>query len=115
MPQPLPYPDLISQQSTRHRKNRTISARFGDGYSQERPDGINALSDEWSITYLPLSELERSAVWSALDAVGGWDYLIWQPPGSPAPLKWKVTQDGVTESSTGGGLYTLSFTVRQVF
>jgi phage-related protein len=115
MPQPLPYPDLISQQSTRRRNNRTISARFGDGYSQERPDGINSQWDEWAVTYLPLNDTERTQVWETLDAVGGWDHLTWQPPGSSTSKKWKVTQDGVTESSTGGGLYTLSFTLRQVF
>lgn len=115
MPLSLPYTDLISQQSTRRRKSRTITARFGDGYSQERPDGINSQWDEWAVSYLPLNESERDVVWSTLEKVGGWDQLLWQPPGSPAIKKWKVTPDGVTETSVGGGLYSISFTLRQVF
>jgi len=54
-------------------------------------------------------------MWAALDAVGGWDYLTWQPPGYTESKKWKVTSDGISETPTSGEHYTISFNVKQVF
>jgi phage-related protein len=110
----LPLTGYISQSSTRTRKNRVLSAQFGDGYSQEAPDGTNALTDEWTIVYENLSTANRDTVWTALNAVGSWDILTWTPPGESSK-KWKVTKDGVTESAMSGATYSLTFKVRQVF
>lgn len=115
MPQALPLTDLISQGSTRRRKHRVLSAQFGDGYSQEAPDGINAAYDEWSITYIPLTEAERATLWTALDAVGCWDYFTWQPPGDNTVKKWKVIKDTIAETPESGNLYTIAFELRQHF
>jgi len=114
MPQALPLTTAISQGATRKRTNRVLFAQFGDGYDQTAPDGINALVDEWSITYPNLTSSERTTLWSALDAVGGSDYFTWTPPGGTS-TKWKVKEDGVTEMPASGDLYTVSFSLRQVF
>lgn len=81
MPTALPLTSAISQGFTRRRKNRTLHAQFGDGYSQDAPDGINAQHDEVSITYENLTLAERNTVWGVLDAVGGWDIVTFTPPG----------------------------------
>lgn len=115
MPQALPLTTRISQGSTRTRTNRVLTAQFGDGYSQEAPDGINNLVDSWSVTYENLDNTERATLWAVLDAVGSWDYLTWQPPGYSTSKKWKVTSDGVSEQPTSGDTYTISFSLKQVF
>lgn len=115
MPQALPLTDLISQGSTRKRSNRVLSAQFGDGYSQETPDGINANYDTWSIVYIPLNATERTTLWAVLDAVGASDYVTWQPPGDSTTKRWKVVKDSVTETPESGDLYAIAFELKQVF
>lgn len=114
MPQALPLTDRISQASSRSRKNRVLSAQFGDGYSQEAPNGINSLVDSWSLTFEALNATERASLWTMLDAIGSWDYFTWTPPGDVSK-KWKVTSDGVSETPQSGDLYSISFNVKQVF
>lgn len=114
MSQALPLTNYISQSSTRTRKHRTLTAQFGDGYSQDAPDGTNAQYDEWNIIYENLTSTNRDTVWTALNAVGSWDYLTWTPPGDTSK-KWKVTKDGVNESAQSGSHYSLSFSIRQVY
>lgn len=114
MPRALPLTNMISQGATRKRKNRVLTAQFGDGYSQEAPDGTNSMVDSWSISFENLDASERSTLWAALDAVGSWDYFTWTPPGCSAG-KWKVTTDGVEERPVSGDLYSVSFTLRQIF
>jgi len=114
MPQALPLTNMIGQSSTRTRKYKTLSAEFANGYSQTAPDGINATQDSWAIKYENLSSSERGAVMAVLDAVGSWDYLTWQAPGDASVKKWKVSMDGWTESTTGA-LWSMSFTLKQVY
>lgn len=111
----LPLTTYISQGSTRTRKNRVLSAQFGDGYSQEAPNGTNNLVDEWSIRYENLTSTDRATVWTFLDSVGAWDKVSWTPPGSSSSQLFKVTKDGAQEAFTSGGTYTISFNLRQVF
>src|SRR5688572_3201304 len=115
MPQALPLTTQISQGSTRTRKNRVLTAQFGDGYSQEAPDGINTLVDEWSIRYDNLNLTDRNTLWTALDAVGAWDYFTWTAPGDGSSKKWKVTKEGISEQPVSGDTYSIAFTLKQVF
>ena len=115
MSQSLPLTGYISQSSSKTRKNRVLSARFGDGYSQEAPDGTNTLVDEWTINYENLSSTNRSTLTAALDAVGSWDYFTWTAPGDSSSKKWKVTTDGYQEHAISGSLYNINFKLRQIF
>lgn len=111
----LPLTDYISITSTKQRKHRTLSAQFGDGYSQEAPDGINAKYDEWNIVYQNLSTADRAVLWGVIDAVGSWDYLTWTPVGESVSKKWKITADGVSEMLQAGNVYSVTFKLRQIF
>lgn len=114
MPQALPLTSRISQGSTRKRMNRVLSAQFGDGYSQEAPDGTNSKFDTWNITYENLDSTERTTVLAALDAVGGSDYLTWTPTGETVSKRFKLT-DGYSETWVSGTHSSISFEMRQVF
>ena len=115
MPQALPLTNEISQASTRKRKYRTLSVQFGDGYSQETPDGTNNIVDEWNIVYENLETSQRNTLLAALDTVKSSDYFTWQAPGDGASKRWKVTLDGWSERPKAGDKWDISFTLRQVF
>ena len=110
----LPLTTMISQTSTRKRTYRVLSAQFGDGYSQEAPDGINDVVDEWNLKYENLTTDERSTLMTALDSVGGYDYLTYAPPGDSLK-RWKISKDGVSETPKSGDLWDISFTIKQWF
>lgn len=114
MPQAMPLTSAISQSSTRKRTYKTLTAEFGNGYSQTAPDGINNVRDEWNLSYENLTDAERTTVVAALDAVQTWDYLTWQAPGDAASKRWKVTPEGWSERTTGTH-WTISFVVKQVY
>lgn len=114
MPAALPLTNLISQATTRQRRYRTLTAQFGDGYSQEVPDGINNEVDEWRVVYENLTTSERNALLSVLSSVKASDYLTWTPPGGSAG-RFKLTPDGFSETAKSGDHYDISFTLRQVF
>jgi phage-related protein len=114
MPQAMPLTTRVSQGSSRKRINRVLKAQFGDGYSQEAPDGTNSKYDEWAIAFENLDSTERTTVLTALDAVGGSDYLTWTAQGDGASKKWKV-KDGYTEIWVSGTHSTINFEIRQIF
>ena len=110
----LPHPDYISQASTRSVRPLTISARFGDGDSQEVPDGINSQLPTWQIAYQSIPTEIRDDIIAALEEVGCSGILSWTPPyGAPAGI-FKVTMEGWNESFTAGNLHDLSFSLREV-
>jgi phage-related protein len=117
MPANLPLPEYITQGASRKKTYRVLKAQFGDGYSSTAPDGINNKVDSWqSITYQFLTPSERDLVWDTLDAVGASDYFTWTPPGyPPGTYKWKLTDDGVSETPASGEHYSISFELTQVF
>lgn len=111
----LPLTSYISTTSTKQRKHRTLSAQFGDGYSQEAPDGTNSKYDEWNIVYQNLGQTDRDSLWTVLSAVGAWDYVTWTAFGDSTSKKWKITSDGISESIQSGNIYSVTFKLRQVF
>lgn len=54
---------------------RTI--RFGDGYSQEFPAGINNNPANWALTFSNLTDMESRQLMMFLDAMGGVRSFIW--------------------------------------
>lgn len=109
----LPYPEMIDASAQRVRKQRIISAQFGDGYSQEIPDGVNSILDTWSISWQNLNATERLVVVSTLDSVGSTDVLTWTPPGSSTARAFKMTNQGFTETYIAN-LYNISLQLREV-
>ncbi|ENL7137292.1 phage tail protein, partial [Escherichia coli] len=53
--------------------------RFGDGYSQRAPAGLNADLKTYSVT-LSVSREEATALESFLEEHGGWKAFLWTPP-----------------------------------
>jgi phage-related protein len=115
MAQALPLTSYISQASSKSRKNRVLKAQFGDGYEQVAPDGINNKIDMWSIVYDNLSSTDRGTLWTFIDGVGSWDIVTWTPIGEGTQKKFRITPDGASEQVKAGNVYSVSFTLQQVF
>lgn len=110
----LPLPDKISQSSQSMTKFRVLSAQFGNGYEQTKPDGINNKVQEWSITWEALIESEKTTVINALNSAGASEILLWTPPGGSAS-KFRMTTDGYSISYRAGEVYNISCNLKQVF
>ena len=113
MPAALPANLVPSQASTRRRTYKTKRARFGNGYAQSAPDGINSVMDAWTLVFENLTTTERNQLVSILDSIQSWDYLTWQAPGDAGTKRW-LLNDGWSESTTGN-LWTISFDVEQTY
>ncbi|MDP4299932.1 phage tail protein [Leptothrix discophora] len=114
MPYAMVLTTKIRQGVSRTSKQRIRQAVFGDGYSQEVPDGINAQMDvRQNVGWDSLTAAEVGTARAMLDAVGSTDYISWTPPGESVEKRWKVTNEGYTETYTGT-LTNITFNLREV-
>lgn len=114
----LPLPLKISQQSDCTTTYQTLTAKYGDGYSEDRPDGINSKQYVVDIVYVNLSPTELASVYAFLDSVGGWNFFTWTNVlvGDITASKYKVDMTkGVKTTVTSGNAYNLSFTIISYF
>jgi phage-related protein len=109
MPTALPLTSKISQSSNCKVMYRTLEAKFGNGYSQRSPDGLNNRVETWTILWENISNIEKDGILYSLDYVGGWDYLTWNSK------KYKITTDGYTITPKAGDIYDVGVTLEQVF
>lgn len=110
----MPLTTRISQSTTLNTSYRTLRTQFGNGYEQRSIDGINYKQDNWKVNYENLNATDRATVWAFLAAVGGVGVITWTPPNGIAG-KFVLDQGTVSEQQLSGNIFTISFTVRQVF
>ncbi|MDP0880548.1 phage tail protein [Klebsiella variicola] len=60
--------------------------RFGDGYSQRAPAGLNANLKTYSVT-LSVPREEATVLESFVVEHGGGQYFLWSPPDEWRPIK----------------------------
>jgi phage-related protein len=61
---------------------RAITVRdisFGDGYTQSTGEGVNSLTESWSITWIG-SKSDCDAIMTFLDSLGGYQSFFWTSP-----------------------------------
>lgn len=94
----------------------TISAKFGDGYEQIAPKGLNYQRDSWNIQWNSLSQSETSTIIAALDSVGTWGIITWAPYCDGIEKRFRLTEQGysVTQSSRNK-LWKISCSLRQIY
>lgn len=90
MSQPLPLPHKLSADISKGINDAELSAKFGDGYGQYAPNGINSSADAWSISWIWLSPADTATVNAALNDVGTSNYLTWTPRGESGQKRFKV-------------------------
>ena len=104
-----------SQSSKQARKFRTLSSQFGDGYRQDAPDGLNYQIDKWDLVFENLNSTDTSTVRTFLDSVGSYTTFTWTAPGDSSAKTFKVDPAGYQVSALSGSVYTITFSINQVF
>lgn len=109
----MPVVSKITLDSSLSVKFNQIYAKFGDGYEQIAPNGINNTADTWNITWGALTTSEYQTVITALKSVGTWGIITWTPCDEIVQKKFRISGD-ISRTRTGA-LYVVSCTLRQVF
>jgi phage-related protein len=93
-------------------KRRAV--RFGDGYQQTSPTGLNADLGKWDLTFSGRSLTEADAIMTLckVSGAGGTVPLTWTPPGESTAIK--VLAYPYKKVWTGINSYTVTLTFEQV-
>lgn len=92
---------------------RVKSARFGDGYSQDMPDGINTSPQSWSVQFNGVSDAAGNEMIAFLRQKAGAERFFYTPLWSTAPIIVKATR--WRRSHEGRDLSSINVTFVQVF
>jgi phage-related protein len=92
-------------------KFSTVSAQFGDGYSQAAANGINNKADSWPLTFLGISA-EIQPIKDFLDSLQGYKSFYWTPPLRSQGL-FRCAE--YSFKPYGGDIYEITATFAEVF
>lgn len=90
---------------------RNIETKFGDGYSQIAPDGINTRVESWPLTFTGVADT-ITQVTNFLDARRGAEPFGWTSPSGQAG-RFLASKYSIT--SLGNDVFRLSVTFTQDF
>lgn len=115
MSQNLPLSNKIDESSSKTTKFHTITTKFGNGFGQRAPDGINNKVDTWLLNWTNISPTDKDTLVNIFDLVGGWDYLLWTPYSELTQKRFIITESGYTTTPKTGNLFDVSVELEQVF
>lgn len=108
----------ITYQISKQTNARILEAPFGDGYKQRAGDGINAIIDEWSLSWT-VGSTDADTLTDFFEARGGWDSFDWTPSGESVSKKWscKVWSKvpSAVKDTSSEEVWTISATFKQEF
>ena len=70
---------------------RVVATRFGDGYEQRAPDGLNPQQQVWDLVFKGIDVVVASEIDDFLRPGLGYTTFDWTPPRQTAALKFKCT------------------------
>lgn len=88
----------------------SFTAKFGDGYAQDIPKGINTEDQRWTVTISGYWETETKAVRDWLRAHED-EVFFWKPRTETAPLTFKCKKYSL--KSNGGDHWTITMEFEQ--
>ena len=110
----LPLTTKISQSSTKNLQTNLLVAKFGDGYEQRTPNGINYTKQQWNISWENITLADLTTIEAAIaSARYGADAFTWTPFNEASQKKFKYQTHDVTFLS--GDLCTVSMQIIQVY
>ncbi|EAW9117713.1 phage tail protein [Salmonella enterica subsp. enterica serovar Chandans] len=76
-----------------------VEIKLGDGYSQRRPAGLNALLKSWSPSFRVNTHEDAAALEAFLAGHGGYRAFLWRPPLLNRTVRvvckeWESVQNG---------------------
>jgi phage-related protein len=111
----MPLTTKISQGSEFASQSNILKSKFGDGYEQRVPNGINYKRDKISLVWENVTLAEKTTILAALElARWGSDYLTYTIPGDASAKRF--IQDGDwSYTIKSGTLYDVTVPFVQVF
>jgi phage-related protein len=113
MPQPT-FAIACEYGLTVRRGNRTTKARFGDGYEQVSPDGLNTDIREYTIDTAPISDEAAIALDGQLASLNG-DFFYSQFFMDSGLFKYRLEPNAWQWRVVGPNSNVFSFTVRRIY
>lgn len=89
------------------------SAKFGDGYEQTAPDGINSIRSTFVVDWPMLTREEALVIEVFFKARRGSEPFIYRPPGEDEDMLWKCSR--WRKTSMGRGRASINATFVQAF
>ena len=104
----------ISQASAKEVVRNILESKFGNGYSQRTPNGINYKRDYISVVWDGLNSTDKGTIVAFLEAVSNGSVISWQSPYD-ASSKNYILEGDWRLIDIGGNVYSISCKVKQVF
>ena len=112
----MPLPGKINIDSDLQIDFKDISTRYGDGYTEIAPDGLNSARETWDINWAPLTQSEYNTVKTALLSVGTWGTILWTPCDDTVQKKFRIkSKTSLRRTRIAHRQYKVSITVEQIF
>lgn len=102
----------VSYESRKATKPRMLSTSFGENYSQDAPDGLNATPEEWDVTVPYSSSAAIDAIEAVLESAVS-TRLQWTAPTPGASAKLYRLPDQWVRTFHSYNCETLQFTLRE--
>lgn len=100
-------PDFGPQEQPQFSVDR---ARFGDGYVQSRPSGLNSVTDSIQVSWSLLTRDEFQTLYRFLKSRKGVHSFRWQAPWDDEVRKWRCEElSGTKPTSARFGSISASF------
>lgn len=103
-------PDFGASRTTKPRVN---SAKFGDGYEQRVPFGINTVVEEWTLRFANRTNAEKTELLDFLSARAGVESFDWTPVGDTVSKKFVCRE--WSDTLENNDLYSITAKFEQVF
>jgi phage-related protein len=92
---------------------RVLGAKFGDGYEQRLPDGINNMPQAWDLNFEQVDNAIADDITNFLRARAGWEAFDWTPKWGTVAIRVKCPK--WSRSPDGEALSRISARFEQVF
>lgn len=93
-------PSIAPSPGTKHSQTVNLNeAKFGDGYTQSSPQGINHIQKMMTLSWGGLTETQMIELNSFFEDRGGYRPFYFQPRGFPIPLKWTCKVWSISDAS----------------
>jgi phage-related protein len=103
--------DWAESRSTRRNvMPRRAETRFGDGYRQRLPDGLNPIEETWDIVLDAVDDAIGDEISAFLEARGSWEAFTWRPKWrAGAPIRVLCTSWSRAIVDLGVSSFSLTF------
>ena len=87
-----PFDWVESASTMLEEEPRVLATRFGDGYGQRSPDGLNPIAQRWELRFSAVDNAVADAICAYWRTAGGVQAFEWTPLWHTTPIKVVCTQ-----------------------